>query len=695
MGFCIKMQQSDKSNYLSRKILVLAITVYLAVIFLPAFLNKGPLLQTDQPMWTAVSHLWNKEVVPSQKWFCETITDRAGAGQVMGKTYSLSLMLPWILTNIFDSATAIKVSMFLSALLFVLAFFFLACRYMPNIYALLCSLVVLTPMFYFIVSGMWYNIFSLGCALIFWSSCERFYNNGNTSSIVIAIIFLSLSIYSHPVGIILCVAIWTSYIILYLLPQSFNSQKKQKFPYLFLVVPIISMLLSSPQILSVIGYGSGNVLMVEHSLPQKLYVNYPMETVKELFYIILPKENALLSNISVINRTITMALVIMLSMIGIYSLYIKKKLNKLIPIIFLILFTFIFTSRIYNLFHLNISIFKSLSPFSDRFRLIAQVYLILMSGVGLYYLAEFSAKIARNKTLYKFTIMILIFCFGLIALITPKTIFIDEIKCFETFEKSLVYQDTIDLFEWLKKNVKIQNERVYFEDTYKTVQWNSNNYQGYQSHIFALASIYTNISQVNGWTGFTNEFAKEYECGGGNCLFGIALEDGNISDEFIYDKMKLLNCKYIVANSEKAIRRLKSVSFLKLSVNFGNFFVFENMKIVPAWAYKAKTGEKVTLSKYSSTCFELFVEGEKGELIQISMASHPNWKAVYGNSEIPILNYRALMQIYLPTDGKQIIHFKYILKRKFSFLLLNVGIFCLLFVIFLSPKLQRPMQRAR
>ena len=139
-----------------------------------------------------------------------------------------------------------------------------------------------------------------------------------------------------------------------------------------------------------------------------------------------------------------------------------------------------------------------------------------------------------------------------------------------------------------------------------------------------------------------------------------------------------------MANSEKAIRRLKSVSFLKLSVNFGDFFVFENNEMMPAWAYKAKTGEKVRLTKYTSTSFKIFVDGKQSELIQMTMAYHSNWKAVYKNDRIPILKYKALMQIHLPSDGRQIIHFTYAKEKRTPLLLFIAGVVILLCVIFYS-----------
>lgn len=671
------MQAPDKFNSLFFTIPTLIITSYIVVLFLPAFLNKGPLLQTDQPTWTATAHVWNEEVFPSQKWFCGTITDRAGAGLVLGRLYSMSLMLPWLLTNLCGTSAAIKLSTLISILLFTIAFFHLACRYMPNNYALLSSFVIITPVFDLLTAGMWYQYFSIGCAFIFWLSSERLCNCGTAGSAILAILSFALSIYSHPVGTMLCIAVWTSHIILYI----FQNSIRPKLLFVLLIIPIVAILLAFPQVYTIMGLDIDSTSSGSTAV-QHVVVTGPIETLKRLFFIQLKRVDVILPKTELFVMSINMLSVVTLFLIGVCSLFKQKKIDKLLPIISLILLTFVLISKIYNHFGLHIAALEGLSQFYYRFQALSQIYLVLMSGVGLSYLYQCSTKSKRNKTFFCALFVIMLISFAYIAAMTPKKLFIDRTEQLGTLETSVVYQDALTLWEWLNNNVVSHHERVYFEDTWRGLHWNrTDNPESYDTHILALTSMYTDISQINGWCGLTSKFSKQHEYGRAEGIFARSLVHDEISDEFIRNEMKLLNCTHIVAHTERTINRLKKVPFLKLVADLNTFSVFRNTQLQPAWAYNVETGNTVKLIKHSPAHYEVLAEGQEGDLIHISLAYYPNWTASWKGNEIPILNHRQLMQIHLPAEGNQTICFKYSVKRKIPILLMTAGIVLLFFVL--------------
>ena len=142
---CIpSMNDRKKSQGIAAALLLAA---YVVIVFSGAFLNEGELLQTDQAMWASAAQMMREDVFPTQKWFWGVITDRIGAGQQLGGSYSMSLILPWALSFLMPVAASIKVSMLVSALLLVIGFYFVAELYMPRGWAFLSSLVLLSPMF--------------------------------------------------------------------------------------------------------------------------------------------------------------------------------------------------------------------------------------------------------------------------------------------------------------------------------------------------------------------------------------------------------------------------------------------------------------------------------------------------------------------------------------------------------------------
>ncbi len=329
-----------------------------------------------------------------------------------------------------------------------------------------------------------------------------------------------------------------------------------------------------------------------------------------------------------------------------------------------------------------------------------------MSGFGLAYL--FNRSKNTQKIIWKMATIIVAISFSLIAVRTPKKIFIDKTNQFMTFDASSIAPDIREMWTWLNKNVNSSKERIYFEDTYDSLQWNNSSYYtNNNTHVFALTSIYTDISQVSGFCEFMNDFSRTHEGGRAGQLFGkivdvefsynptyypMKFSDNQIdslklSDNLIYDRMKLLNCRYIVVYSDKTKRRLKDVPFLELVAKFDKFFIFKNTKMESAWAYKVGTGEKVQLIKHSPIHYELITDGQADDLVQISIAYLAKWRAFYETNEIPIVNSNELMQVHLPDHGKQVIHLKYIIDRKTPLMFILAGVISLLLLInFTSTK---------
>jgi len=650
----------------------LLIFFYLVIVFFSAFYSQGPLLQTDQPLWATVAYLMRTEVFADQGWFWNVIFDQGGAGQNIGKNYSIPLILPWLFTFFFSAATAVKLAVFVSTLLFLLAFYYVARLFVPGCYALLCSLVILTPMFDNIVSGMWYNYFALGCGLSFWLCCHYFFNTKSLAALICGTFSFALAIYSHPVGVILCVAILLAYLIIVVVLEESH---KLVLISCFLSMFCSGILLAFPQVLAVFGLDSGPYLPSSgQTFHRPLEISGVLETFRRLFVVRLwgavtePQMHFFLILINMIGVWILVVL-------GISSLRVSKNLERIAPFFSLFIITAILISRIYNFLDFDIGVLRSLSFFYDRLQLLSQVYLILLAAMGLHFLTRYISKNFFLKLIYGILVANLV-C---ITLRTPKKIYWDHTHQLATLETSILAVDVNNLWQWLAQNIHKDDERVYFEDTYGKLHWNnSSNPEAFRTHLLALTSVNTDVRQIGGWCGFSSNFGRTYEQG---TIFGKSIHAASFTDQFILSRMELLNCRYIVVYSDIVVERLRRVPSLEEKRRFGVFYIFKYHGMNPRWAYNTVTGEKAEYVRHSSSHFEVIADGKKDERVFISMAYHPNYWAEYKDRKIPIINDRLLMSIRLPVDGQQSINFYYVFRKKIAFYAIGLGLF-----LFALPK---------
>lgn len=591
----------------------------------------------------------------------------------------MSLILPWLFSFFFSPATSIKLAMVFSTLFFIITFYYVARIYLPSLYSLLFSLVIITPMFDNIVSGMWYNYFSLGCGLLFWRSSWKFLITQSRHLYLLAALSLAGAFYSHPVGVILCAAIFITCLIIILCYHELN---KIRLLFIYLTIPCISVLLAFPQLQTILGLDAVSTSIIKEAGIHEYPVTGLVETLRRLFFIrvwggISPSTfNKALMGVNIFS-------VLLLSGFGVFALVKNKDSKKLLPITILFAITVILISRAYNYFNINSGVLHSLSNFYDRFQLLSQIYLTLLAGLGIYFLAQRSLETIKNYNFFKPLFFILIASIITIAVRTPHKIFLHQTGQFGTLESSNLVSHVHDLWNWINNNVNTQSERIYFEDTYGKFTWNSAlSPESEKTHLLALTSIFTNTRQIGGWCGFSSKFASRYEQG---TAFGKSAGDKDFTNDFIAERMRLLNCKYIIAYSDALVNRLTTVPFLYKKAVFGIFHVFEKADMKPAWAYNIKTGASAEMKRYSATHFEIIANGAKGDDIHISMRYHPNYIATTNQAAIPVNNQKSLINITLPRDGKQSIHFNYTFKKQIALYLLFSGILLLSVMTFFLP----------
>jgi hypothetical protein len=659
---------------------ILFILMFTLCLFLPAFLHEGPLLQTDQPLWVAATHVWFHQVIPAEKWIWGTITDRAGAGQIMGDSYSASLILPCLFHLVFSEFTAVKMSMLLCAFVFLVSMFRVARLYVGPRLALLTSFLVFSPIFDNLVSGMWYNYLSLAFALLFWCACDQYVRRTRrTKSLVWTSLSFAGAVYSHPIGVFMIGAIWVAYCLLIILTERTRGK------WLLLVgmtaAPVVGLLLAAPQVFGILALSQSAALRNASALDH-LTMTPVLEFLRRLSFIRVWGASSP-GTFSKGVMVLEIGVIMLLSGAGLIRIT-RRNVNIGIPIIMLILLNMIMLSRLFIYFRpiIGDGLTLTLSEFYDRFQLITQIYLALLSVTGLGVLIEGGWRPqlgGKSRVVLRSCYVLGVFVLLLHITVKPfQKIYVDRTGQLGTLDASPLHSQLIAFWDWVRSNVDSSRERIYVEDTYGKIHWNrSNNPEAMKTHVLALTSVYTKAFQVGGWCGFTNGFAKTHEVGG---VFYVDSHREN-EDAAIFDEMRKLNCKYVVAVSKQLITRLERVSFLKKVLVLDMGVVFENTVMSPAFAYSENRGTSVRFTEDSVHQYELQLDGSSGELIHISMAYHPGWKAYVDGAPVPVVDEDELVELRLAKSGPQKILLRYEIERTKPLLLFGVGVAGLLILL--------------
>lgn len=639
----------------------LILFTYVLIIYYPIFQFPGPLLQADQPLWTTITHLLHTEVFQDQQWFWNIVFDQGSAGKNMGKNYSTVLILPWLLTYFFSAATAVKVSLVISTLFLLLSFYYVCKLYVPPAYALLCSLTVVTPMFKHISYGMWYNTFSIACGMFFWVSCHYYRKNRSWLPFSGGIISVAFATYSHPIGLILCGTLLVTYLIL---TFTDSSSRKISVAVIMSSMVLLGLMCAFPQVMATFGLDSGPN-MHSGSLPS--YGVERLTTVLEKLFIFSLGGTSNLTTAPLLFYWLIKFLTVVLFFIGCFA--VTQKRHRKVRIILGCIFTVtaILISRVYSVLNIDFAIFTMLAQYSNRFTLLANIYLILLSALGITYLADNARKNSLLNVLY----VILLGNLICVILLPLYRIYIVETKQLATIESSIIAEEAFNLWDWLNNNVQKDTERIYFEDSYGRFEWNeSQNLHSNRTHIFALTGIYTNIRQVGGWCGFGTVFDDVYERG---AIFSKEVDDDDFNEQFILSRMKLLNCRFLVVYSKNLIAKLTHIKSLVNVATFGSFHIFENTTMQPAWAWNKVSGNHARMVRHSSSHFEIITDGHTEDEIFVSMAYYPNYIAEIDTTRLKIKNHNQLMSVRLPGEGVQSIHFKYTFRKGIALAVMGIG----------------------
>lgn len=149
--------------------------------------------------------------------------------------------------------------------------------------------------------------------------------------------------------------------------------------------------------------------------------------------------------------------------------------------------------------------------------------------------------------------------------------------------------------------------------------------------------------------------------------------------------MRLLNCRYIVANSQQVKRFLDGVNFLETVQVIGRFKIYEYRELKPAWAFFAsgRSGE-IRVKKISPTELKIQVANDEKDNLNVSLAYDKRWKAYLFGQEIPIFSQAGLISIPMNRAGPQEVWLKYEIEKRMPTIFVLLGFILILIIQFLS-----------
>lgn len=440
---------------------------------------------------------------------------------------------------------------------------------------------------------------------------------------------------------------------------------------LYFVVPFISLLLSAPQIFAIL-FSAADIGS------QQIISSY----YGALYHPSFKESLSLKTYMGSLAGIKGQVFLLFFGIAGLISVF-KKKNNIRLPLISLCLVLFLLVSRFLMLSPVKPNIFYQLSINYWRFLPYLKIAWILIIGIGLGSVYNNIINLSSEKKM----IGVGAKCVGIIIIVASlgvcgRNLTLNRINrsytltTFDQFEKK---KEISSLSGWLLRNVDLKSSRVYFEDTIATYPENS---KYSNNHILALAGIASNMKQIGGWAGGSDSaFVRTYAVGAGGYLFQTN-DFNTLSGHTVAENLKLLNCKFIVAHSSDLKKFLANLNFLKKIAAIGDFTVFEYKNMIPAWGFKVKNEETINLKNTSSTGYNVIANGHAGELVQLSLAFHPNWRAYYKKTEIPINYNKALMQIRLPASGNQVIELRYTIDKMKPLSLLLIGLIIFTYLSF-------------
>lgn len=624
---------------LNRKSWPAAMALVIGLICAPIFLNPGPLVCLDWPVWWSVTKSMNEEIVPQQRWFWGVLWADGNGGTIQGELYSAAIVLPWLLSQLVSVTVAQKLIYLFTAECLALSGYCFARCFAPRLIACIVGMLVMLRNIDLANDGMWYDSFSIAAALLFAAAAARFIETTKAVYWVTACLAIAASAYSHPLGTIVASAAWFG-MVTYVCFRP-ELRRRAVLTVGLALIPIVSILLASPQVIVLSEYARSA------ADPQAKLGNLGIQRGFEPAW-----------------ADFARILVLIAVIPGMKLLWSRRRLWFSAVAVALAVGVAIYT-RLPGLLPSGFPFRNGLLDYSDRFDHVADTLLLVLAGATIVWIVQrLAAPHAAGNDAVSSTSELLpastaaprYLVGGLIAALVALSGILYLARPHSSFGRLAQAKDLEDLSKWLSSNVDRREARVYCEDTLGVIEIDEPGtflpFGKRGTHLLGFVAGFAGVQQVNGFWGGEGPFCSLY-CNNGGRLFRTPFAE--LSEHETRETLNRLNCPYVVACSDEGRRALSQLDCLELAAQFGNFAVFQLRDFSPCWAWSGDrsgnaTETAIRIERVSPIEFRTIttVPGADDTVI-VSAAYARRWKAYAGESELPIDADKGFIRIHV--DG--------------------------------------------
>lgn len=676
-------------KYLKHIFACLVLLIIGLLVFRDIFLNEGFLVKSDSPVHMIEAEYLADVIIPEHKWINGWYPYEFAGMPAQMYSYQFGI---WVVVMIYylgiDIFLAYKIGLLLAALSVSLVLYFV----LNKRFGFWPSLLV-SSFFMFqrdniklFLGGMWSHAFGLAFLILLIYLLVKYSNDLNARRIAVLGFVFFLIILSHPF-----VAVIAAYVVASSALLHFIKFRNNKFRNIFyhLLVIVLGMLLSWFYLYPYFdtfgwyqteyGWGLGsNVFEILYTLFGMFFSLKPHTVAISPFLAGNYFESASLFFYSVISN-LPMLVADLFFFYGIFYYFRRKDENKgLLDLTFLfILISLFLGTGFWFLFSFGRDIPFLGAMLSYRLVYAAKVGLLVFSCYGMKKFWDNKKSFLSfeyKKVLFYLFMVVLSFSLVFGIYNAPK-------DYTSTSGTTPIFQETLDLWSWLRGNIDPLGSRVFIQNTYRNIE---EPLITFHSIMHSVANHYTGLNFVGSW--YTTVFPLEGKFDTESSkIFGI--KAGSINEEELINNLKAYNVRHIVAVEPELKSRLSSSKNFKVVYKSQNYVVFEFLDYSPEWLSYDKKIE-YNIVRFDAQDIDIKLKNNlENNKVALKVAYHPYWKAFIDNKEINLSpDEYGLIGFVLP-NGEYNLKFVYN-PVKLPHILVSVFAFALLFIVLIYNKIE-------
>ena len=603
-----------------------------AALFFPVLANPGAPLAVDQPAWTSIAHLLRTEVIPDQSWFVGAFLPSFNAGQVVGSSYSLNLMILWLLNFIFPPEIASKVPCLLTAVVLAAGMYLVARSVTGHFAAGLAAVLSVVACGELILQGMWYDVMSVGMAFILWRLFQVGEAAWSGKRWLIATLLFGATIYMHPIGTIAATVIWAATLLHMLLRD--RSALSVRTVILVAAIFPCALMLAAPQVAGLLGNSHGG----ESSMTQ---ISWGGGLSRLL----------MIGDHSLVKGRASIAMIAVLF----FGIAIHAKSLRALPRDFLLAAAGLVTTCVFIMIQIplvvlvdccSVPFLGSLSIYATRFSylwgpLVILLFCILL-GRNVSALQVATAGHEKFKAVYVTP--------GFVAITLGLTLYLAAGVLRSPYQLTLgTVRERTELLEswsWLRSHATRPDTRTCMEHSYQSYKvsgdgfWEGVSFNS--THVFELAELYIPGMQRIGGSIYSGRFNRYYYLEQPGSFLGVDVSSDKDSLARVSERLRKLRCGFALAHSDSVRSLLSGVTSLKLAFQSGSISIFRN-ELPEDGAFR--------LERIASHLYRFEREGEPEEQVVLPLAYSAHWSATLSGKPLQVDEDDGLLRIHFPADA--------------------------------------------